>query len=166
MLLLLLLLVLRLLLQYFPHAAACDTNPATTSPTVEYNCSPPVNSSQTCTASCVKGFRPGPAGLPTATCDNGTWVTTPGNDSIVCYPIVTAPDVVYQVSKSTVTLSFTGGCSSQAGDAAVNGLIADLQQQLAAAAVPNMTASVHRTACTNSQVLLKLLVLHLLSEPL
>jgi hypothetical protein len=88
-----------------------------------------------------------------ATCANGTWVNAAADDvSITCYPSRGAPDVMYQVAQSTVTLSFSGGCSSQAADAAVNGLMADLQQQLAAAAVPNTTASLKRNACSNNQV--------------
>jgi hypothetical protein len=57
---------------------------------------------------------------------------------------------VYQTARLPLGLSFSGSCSKQAADALGNGLVNDLQQALAAAAVNGTFLTVKKGSCGGS----------------
>jgi hypothetical protein len=67
-------------------------------------------------------------------------------------PVPVSPDVVFQESRLTLPLSFSDVCSQQATNALTNGLVADLDAMLGAAAVGKASVSIIPGPCATNEV--------------
>jgi hypothetical protein len=81
-------------------------------------------------------------------CNANAWSDV--NGTCQPWPIIPNSDIVYQTASLPLDLTFSGSCSQQAANALGNGLVNDLQQALAAAAVNGTFLSVIKGPCSSS----------------
>jgi hypothetical protein len=81
-------------------------------------------------------------------CNASAW--TDVNGTCQPWPFIPNSDIVYQTASLPLNFTISGSCSQQAAHALGNGLVNDLQQALAAAAVNDTFLTVRKGPCSSS----------------